>query len=260
MNKKNTLVFCGAHPDDESYGVGSTLAQYAAAGVKVYYVCSTGGEAGTVDPKFLRGYATIKDLRLAELKCAAQVLGLAGVIELGYRDSDMRGSESNKHPDALAMAPIDEIAKRIVKIIRDIKPEVIITHDSSGGYGHPDHIGTHNATVKAFQAAGDVDGADDRRAAVVDMVGRGHRQADFLRGHGRLRGGHPHSRLAGGHRRSGPLLVLDGHLPAGDDEPGGPGPAAGEADHGREPALSGQKAAHGPGANPGRALHQFMGG
>ncbi len=157
MNKQKTLVYFGAHPDDESFGVGSTLAQYAGAGVKVYYVCSTGGEMGTVAPKHLKGYKTINELRAAELKCAAQVLGLAGVFYLGYRDSDMQGSAGNKHPDSLVMAPIEEVTERAVKIIREIKPDVVITHDGSGGYGHPDHIITHNAVVKAFYAAGDLE-------------------------------------------------------------------------------------------------------
>jgi LmbE family N-acetylglucosaminyl deacetylase len=155
MNKQKTLVFFGAHPDDETFGVGSTLAQYATSGVKVYCVCATRGEAGTVEPEQMKGYASIGDRRWAELKCAAEVLGLVDVIWLGYRDSGMPSSSDNKHPDSLAMAPIDEIAKRIVNIIRKLKPDVVITHDSGGGYGHPDHIATHNATVKAFYAAMD---------------------------------------------------------------------------------------------------------
>jgi LmbE family N-acetylglucosaminyl deacetylase len=150
-----TLVFFGAHPDDESFGVGATLAQYAAAGVKTYYVCSTGGEAGTVDPKHLREHDSIEKLRAAELKCAAEALGLAGVFYLGYRDSGMPGSPDNQHPNSLAMAPLEEAARRAVKIMREIKPDVIITHDAGGGYGHPDHIATHDLTVQAFQAAGD---------------------------------------------------------------------------------------------------------
>lgn len=150
-----TLVFFGAHPDDETFGVGSTLAQYAASGVKVYYVCSTGGEAGTVDRRHLKDHDTIEGLRAAELKCAAEVLGLAGVFYLGYRDSGMPGSADNKHPGALAMAPLDEAAGRAVKIIREIKPEVVVTHDAGGGYGHPDHIATHDLAEKAFYAAGD---------------------------------------------------------------------------------------------------------
>jgi LmbE family N-acetylglucosaminyl deacetylase len=150
-----TLVFFGAHPDDESFGIGSTLAQYTAAGVKVYYVCATGGELGTVDQRHLQGHETIEKLRAVELKCAAEALGLAGVFYLGYRDSGMRGSADNKHPGSLAMATLEESAGRAVKIIRDIKPDVVITHDAGGGYGHPDHIATHDATVKAFYAAGD---------------------------------------------------------------------------------------------------------
>jgi LmbE family N-acetylglucosaminyl deacetylase len=157
MNRQKTLVFFGAHPDDESFGIGSTLAQYAAAGVKTYYVCSTGGELGTVEPQLLENYNSIKELREYEMKCAAEVLGLTGVYDLGYRDSGMRGSESNKHPDSMAMAPVDEVAGRIVKIIREIKPDVVVTHDSGGGYGHPDHVATHNGVKKAFYAANDAE-------------------------------------------------------------------------------------------------------
>jgi N-acetyl-1-D-myo-inositol-2-amino-2-deoxy-alpha-D-glucopyranoside deacetylase len=154
MYKRKALVFFGAHPDDETFVIGSTLAQYAASGVEVYYVCSTGGEVGTVDPKHLKGQVTIEQLRSAELKCAAEALGLAGIFYLGYRDSGMRGSADNRHPDSLAMAPIEEVAGRAVKIIREIKPNVVITHDAGGGYGHPDHVATHEAIVKAFYAAG----------------------------------------------------------------------------------------------------------
>lgn len=149
------MIFFGAHPDDETFGMGSTLAQYVTAGVKVYYVCSTRGEAGTVDPEYMNGYATIEDLRSAEMRCAAQVLGLAGVVYLGYRDSGMQGAADNKNSASLAMAVVEEVASHMVKIIREIKPDVVITHDAGGGYGHPDHIATHNATVKAFYAAGD---------------------------------------------------------------------------------------------------------
>lgn len=155
MAGQKVLVFFGAHPDDESFGVGATLAQYAAAGARVYYACSTGGEMGTVDPHYLEGYASIKDLRIAELDCAARALGLAGVLYLGYRDSGMQGTADNRHPDALAAAPVEEVAGKVVKIMRELKPDVVITHDAGGTYGHPDHIATHFATVMAFTAAGD---------------------------------------------------------------------------------------------------------
>src|SRR4030043_2055919 len=94
-------------------------------------------------------------MRWAELTCAAKVLGLADIIYLGYRDSGMTGSEDNKHPEALVKAPVEQVAGRIVKVIRELKPQVVITFDPVGGYRHPDHIAVHNATVAAFRTAGD---------------------------------------------------------------------------------------------------------
>ncbi len=155
MDERKTILFVGAHPDDETFGIGGTLAQYAAAGVKVYYACATRGEAGTIGPEAMKGYATIGEMRWAELTCAAKVLGLADIIHLGYRDSGMAGSEDNKHPEALVKAPVEQVAGRIVKVIREIKPQVVITFDPVGGYRHPDHIAVHNATVKAFSTASD---------------------------------------------------------------------------------------------------------
>lgn len=153
--RKYTLLFVGAHPDDETFGVGGTLAKYALAGVSVYYACATRGEAGSVDAALMKGYENIGDLRWAELGCASGILSLAGIYYLGYRDSGMPGAADNHHPGALAAAPVEEVAERIVKIIRDIKPQVVVTFDPIGGYRHPDHIAVHKATVMAFQAAGD---------------------------------------------------------------------------------------------------------
>ena len=155
MDKQKTLLFVGAHPDDETFGIGGTLAQYAAAGVRVYYACATRGEVGTADAESMKGFSSVGDMRWAELECAARILGLAGVIHLGYRDSGMAGSPDNRHPDSLAMAPLEQAAARVVKVIRELKPEVVITHDPQGGYHHPDHIAIHRATVTAFRAAGD---------------------------------------------------------------------------------------------------------
>ena len=155
MNKQKTLVFVGGHPDDETFGLGGTLAQYSYAGVKVYYVSGTRGEVGTVSPDLLKDGATPGDVRWAELQCAAKALGLAGVIHLGYRDSGMPGSDDNCHPQALAAAPLAEVTARLVKIFRELQPEVIITFDPIGGYHHPDHIAIHKATVEAFHAVAD---------------------------------------------------------------------------------------------------------
>ncbi|RJO62380.1 MAG: GlcNAc-PI de-N-acetylase [Dehalococcoidia bacterium] len=155
MNKRRTLLFVGAHPDDETFGIGGTLAQYAAVGVRVYYACATRGEVGTADAESMKGFNSVGDMRWAELECAARVLGLAGVVHLGYRDSGMAGSPDNRHPESLAMAPLEQAAGRVVRAIREFKPEVVITHDPLGGYRHPDHIAAHRATVAAFEAAGD---------------------------------------------------------------------------------------------------------
>ena len=144
-----------AHPDDESFGPGGTLALYASRGVQVHLLCATRGEVGTVAPDLMAGHATIGDLRQAELECAAVYLGLAGVHFLGYRDSGMPGSPDNSHPRALAAAPIEQVASAVVEWIRRIRPQVVITFDPIGGYRHPDHIACHNATVLAFEAAGD---------------------------------------------------------------------------------------------------------
>lgn len=150
-----------AHPDDESFGMGGTLALYAEQGVEVYLVCATRGEAGEVGPEYLQNYESIGELREAELRCAAGHLGLTSVHFLDYRDSGMTGSAANNHPEALVQADMEEVASKIVHYIRKIKPQVVLTFDPIGGYRHPDHIAIHEATVKAFHYAGDPDYPSD---------------------------------------------------------------------------------------------------
>jgi LmbE family N-acetylglucosaminyl deacetylase len=108
-----------------------------------------------VDEADMKGFATIADLRVSELRCAAGVLGLSGVYYLDYRDSGMPGSVDNQNPDALINHSLDEVAGKVVRLIRELKPQVVITFDPIGGYRHPDHIHIQQATVKAFSAAGD---------------------------------------------------------------------------------------------------------
>lgn len=155
MTESRTLLIVTAHPDDETFGCGGTLAKYAAAGVKVYCVCATRGEAGTFEPEHMQGFSSVGDMRWAELVNATRNLGLAGVFHLGYRDSGMADSADNKNPAAFINAPVEEAAGRIVKYIRELKPQVIITSDPVGGYRHPDHIAVHKAAVRAYAAAGD---------------------------------------------------------------------------------------------------------
>jgi LmbE family N-acetylglucosaminyl deacetylase len=153
--EQHTLLSVLAHPDDESFGMGGTLALYANQGVSVHLVCATRGEAGEVDPQYLRDFGSIAERRAAELRCAAEKLGLAGVHFLDYRDSGMPGSPDNQHSQALVNAPLEQVAGKIVGHIRRLHPQVVLTFDPIGGYKHPDHIAIHQATVRAFHLAGD---------------------------------------------------------------------------------------------------------
>lgn len=150
-----TILAVLAHPDDETFGLGGTLAFYARQGCDVYYLCATRGEAGSADEEHLNGYKDTAEMRTDELMRAAKILGLKDVFFLGYHDSGMPGMEANKHPDAQINHPIDEVAGRVVKYIRELQPDVVLTFDPIGGYKHPDHIHIHNATVLAFEKADD---------------------------------------------------------------------------------------------------------
>lgn len=152
---KRVLLAVFAHPDDESFGPGGTLARYSREGASVWLVCGTDGNAGTVDAAMLEGYKSTSQLRAAELCCAAQTLGLDGIDWLAYRDSGMRGAPENDHPDSLFQAPMDRLVGQIVTSIRKHKPQVIMCDNQYGGYGHPDHIKLHQATMQAFHAAAD---------------------------------------------------------------------------------------------------------
>jgi LmbE family N-acetylglucosaminyl deacetylase len=155
MTKKQTILAVLAHPDDESFGMGGTLALYASRGVDVYLTCATRGEVGTVDEEHMQGFNSIAELREGELRCAAEHLGLKDVFFLDYRDSGMPDSEDNKHPNAQVNRPVEEVAAKVVRYIREVKPDVALTFDPIGGYRHPDHIQIHNATVMAFEKAAD---------------------------------------------------------------------------------------------------------
>lgn len=147
-----TLLVVLAHPDDETFGPGGTLAKLSSEGVAVHYLCGTRGESGTVSPERLNGYRDSGELRTAELMCAAKTLGLAGVHFLGLRDSGMAGSSDNAHPDSLHAATPEEVARRIAAFILELKPNAILTHDQFGNYGHPDHVKLHHGVLDAYAA------------------------------------------------------------------------------------------------------------
>jgi LmbE family N-acetylglucosaminyl deacetylase len=160
-DEKKVLLAVLAHPDDETFGMGGTLAYYARQGDAVHLICATRGEVGEVDEKFMQGFQSIAERRESELRCAAGILGLAGVHFLGYRDSGMPGSPDNSHPNALAAAPLEEVASRVAHLIRQLQPQVVLTFDPIGGYKHPDHIAIQRATLRAFMLAGAADCKDE---------------------------------------------------------------------------------------------------
>ncbi len=151
--KERTLLAVLAHPDDETFGMGGTLALYARQGVKVCLVCATRGEVGEMSAEMMQGFASPAERRMAELRCAAEKLGIAEVTFLDYRDSGMPGSPDNRHPRALAAQPLEDVAGVVAGHIRRLRPQVVLTFDPIGGYRHPDHIAIHNATVRAFELA-----------------------------------------------------------------------------------------------------------
>jgi N-acetyl-1-D-myo-inositol-2-amino-2-deoxy-alpha-D-glucopyranoside deacetylase len=155
QTRNKTILAVLAHPDDESFGMGGTLALYASRGADVYLVCATRGEVGAADSEHLRGFASVAEMREAELRCAAGILDLKGVFFLGYRDSGMPGSVENQHPDAQIRHPVEEVAGKVVQYIRELKPDIVLTFDPIGGYYHPDHIHIQRATTLAFEKSGD---------------------------------------------------------------------------------------------------------
>jgi LmbE family N-acetylglucosaminyl deacetylase len=151
----HSLMAIYAHPDDEAFGTGGAISGYTSKGMPVYLVCATRGEVGEISDPALATPETLGCVREDELRCAAETMGVAQLIFLDYRDSGMAGTPENKDPRAFINAPEEEVVTSLVRLIRQLRPEVIMTFEPHGGYGHPDHIAIHNHTVTAFHAAGD---------------------------------------------------------------------------------------------------------
>lgn len=151
-----------AHPDDESFGPGGTLAHYARLGVTVHVIIATDGIAGSIDDRGrLRDHTSLAQVRSAELAQAAVALGVKSIWSLPYRDSGMRGALENQHPEALIQQPIEQVTRDILFYIHQLAPTVIMTHDPYGGYGHPDHVRICEATTAAFYLARAESSTDD---------------------------------------------------------------------------------------------------
>ena len=159
MTEQLCLLAVHAHPDDESSKGAATVSRYAAAGVHTVLVCCTGGEEGDIlNPAMDRPEvrANLPEIRKQELESAARIIGYHDVVELGYRDSGMPGSDANNHPESFAAADLDEAVGRLVAAIRRTRPQVILTyHEDQKGYPHPDHLRVHDITIPAFERAAD---------------------------------------------------------------------------------------------------------
>ncbi|MFD3974258.1 N-acetyl-1-D-myo-inositol-2-amino-2-deoxy-alpha-D-glucopyranoside deacetylase [Streptomyces cyaneofuscatus] len=158
------LLLVHAHPDDESINNGATMARYAAEGAHVTLVTCTLGEEGEVIPPALARLAADRDdvlgpHRVGELAAAMKELGVTDHRFLGgagrFRDSGMMGTEQNERPGAFWSTPVDEAAAPLVEVIREVRPQVLITYDPDGGYGHPDHIQAHRVAMRAADLAAD---------------------------------------------------------------------------------------------------------
>ena len=137
-----------AHPDDETFGCGSLIAHAAAAGSPVTVLCATRGEAGSLAPGCDAGGRTVAEIREAELRAAAAVLGARDVRLLGWRDSGMDGVPE---PGSLVAAPLAEVANSIRRVIDEVRPEIVVTLDASDG--HRDHAHVRDATLQAVDLA-----------------------------------------------------------------------------------------------------------
>ncbi|HEX9712945.1 MAG TPA: mycothiol conjugate amidase Mca [Actinomycetota bacterium] len=153
------LLQVHAHPDDEASKGAGVTARYADEGVRNVLVTATGGEAGDIlnpaaDTPETR--ARLHEIRIEELARSVEILGYDAVHLLGYRDSGMPDTEPNAHPHAFANAELDDAVGKLVAVIREERPQVLITYsDAQERYPHPDHLRVHDISVAAFDAAAD---------------------------------------------------------------------------------------------------------
>jgi N-acetyl-1-D-myo-inositol-2-amino-2-deoxy-alpha-D-glucopyranoside deacetylase len=156
------LLLVHAHPDDESIGTGATMAKYAAEGAQVTLVTCTLGELGEIIPPDLAHLGAdsgggLGEYRIGELTAACAALGVTDHRFLGdagrWRDSGMMGEPTNDDPRCFWRADVDEAAGELLRVIEEVRPQVIVTYDDRGFYGHPDHIQAHRVAWRAFELA-----------------------------------------------------------------------------------------------------------
>lgn len=155
-SERLTLMAVHAHPDDEIFGTGGVYARAADEGMRTVLVVATGGEEGEINDPALdtpEGHAHLAEIRVEELRRSAAILGIEEVHFLGYRDSGMLGTPANDNPASFLHADRDEAVRRVVRLIREVRPDVLVTYDERGGYGHPDHVTAHAVTTAAVDPA-----------------------------------------------------------------------------------------------------------
>lgn len=150
-----TLLVALAHPDDETFGVGGVMARAVDEGHRVVIACATRGEVGEIADPSLATPETLGEVREQELRSAARALGVTDVRFLGHRDSGMAGTPDNQHPAALVNADPGQVVGQLVGIIRDVRPDVLVTFEPGGIYGHPDHVTISQRATAAVEAAPD---------------------------------------------------------------------------------------------------------
>jgi N-acetyl-1-D-myo-inositol-2-amino-2-deoxy-alpha-D-glucopyranoside deacetylase len=163
MSSGRRLLLVHAHPDDESIYTGATMARYAAEGAQVTLVTCTLGELGEIIPPSLAHLAEgdgarLGEYRIGELDAACAALGVTDHRFLGgpgrWRDSGMMGTAGNDDPRCFWRADVDTAARALLDVIGEVRPQVLVTYDANGAYGHPDHIQAHRVAWRAFERAG----------------------------------------------------------------------------------------------------------
>lgn len=150
--KQPVLLAVYAHPDDEILGAGGTLALAAERDATVAIVVATRGEAGEIQRPGTATPETLPEVREEEMRCSARTLGVSELIFLDYRDSGMPGTPENEHPDAFVNAEASDVQQRLAAIVERLCPDVIITFEPFGGYGHPDHQAINRHTLAALNS------------------------------------------------------------------------------------------------------------